>query len=375
MTFTPATSKKPAVAPLPEVDSARFWPPLNRRQPQTVPATAQSTHSHPQKHGNEDPSIWRDTALRYLGYADEVGEFMGPYMGGLGKMLGYGISSLYVLADMGTTLPQKYHDASPALSRGQKIKKTGAEALDLGLFHYVATLLVPPMLIGKGAHWVDKFVTADNTWYGKKVQQSPALNAWAQKRLPWANRQLQPFLAKQGHGIAKFMAPVERWVQKKNPQILKRIPIFGQLLADLPGDLAAMRGLNDFQFDEQKIIRLMAQKPIPVAIGIGLVPLIAHPFDKLMLKIQDWTIRPLLGKNKLERDAQGRLKSVKNPTFWGHPPSAKPAVEAAAKASQLVAYFPLNQRNRPYLSYPTQTRFGIYPPTGPWGYSSRPPVF
>lgn len=376
MTVLPIPPKNDALEQRAGTAAARPFRIFSHSQPQPLKKTTRSAQPHTSGHGTEDPSIWRDTSLRYLGYADEVGEFMGPYLGGLGKMLGYGVSSLYVLADMGTTLPKKYHDASPELSRWQKTQKTGAEALDLGIFHAVATLLVPPMLIGKGAHWVDKAVTADKTWYGQKVQQSPFLNNFARKRLPWANQQLQPFLAKRGQGIAKFMSPVERWVLRKNPDTLKRIPIFGQLLAELPKDLDAMRGLKDFQFDEQKLIRLLAQKPIPVGIGIGLVPLIAHPFDQLMLKIQDWTIRPLLGKNKLERDAQGRLKSVKNEGFWGHHPSKKPVIQTTCHPLQARAHFPSSLKNRPVLSLPQQTRFGVYPPpTASWVYPGRPTAF
>ncbi len=381
MTFPNITPKPEPLAQRPETNAASPFSAVTgthftHGKPYQTRLQYTGAASHkPHEHGNEDASIWRDTALRYLGYADEVGEFMGPYLGGLGKMLGYGISSVYVLADMSTTLPKKYHDASPELNRWQKTKKTGAEALDLGLFHYVATLLVPPLLIGKGAHWVDKYVTADKTWYGQKVQNSPRLNAFARKRLPWANQQLQPFLAKRGQGIARLMAPIERWVSKKNPDTLKRIPIFGQLLTELPADLAAMRGLKDFKFDEQKLIRLLVQKPIPVGIGIGLVPLIAHPFDMLMLKIQDWTIRPLLGKNKLVRDPQGRLKSVKNPTFWGHRPPVQPTTAPSVPAVPTMAYFPSAVKPRPTPPFPHQARFGVYPPTGHWMYPGSPSSF
>ncbi|WP_373533194.1 hypothetical protein [Vampirovibrio sp.] len=283
-----------------------------------------SQPKEPEAKAPEDASVWRDTALRYGGYADEAGEFLAPYLGGVGKMLGYGISSLYVLADMGTSLPKKYHHAGPELTQWEKIKKTGAEALDLSVFHGVATLLVPPMIIGAGAHMVDKHLTSDTSRYGQLVSNHAGLNRYAKNWMPWANQQLKPRLARSGQKIAQMMAPLENWATKQNPKHLKRIPIFGELLSGLPNDLKDLRKLDQFQFNEKNMIRLLLQKPIPVAVGLGMVPLVAHPFDELMIKVQNWTIRPLLGMRKIEKDASGRWQSVKNPTFWGHAQSSSP---------------------------------------------------
>lgn len=312
---------------------------------------------------NEDASIWRDTALRYGGYADEVGEFLGPYLGGVGKFLGYGVSSLYVLADMGTTLPKKYKNASPELTRWQKIRKTGAEAVDLGVFHGVATLLVPPMIIGGGAHFVDKHLTSNASKYGKFVQNNPRLQRIAKKQAEWANKNLQPGLARAGKSLARMMEPLERQVAKSNPDFIKRIPIFGGLLENLSGDLKDLRQLDKFNFNQKNVIKLLLQKPIPVAIGIGMVPLIAHPFDKLMLKVQDWTIRPLMGINKIVKDENGKRKSVKNPTFWGHQKQPVAHVEPHKSAVPGTVAFPHPMVKRGgSQALHAQARFGYYQP-------------
>lgn len=328
---------------------------------------------------NEDASIWRDTNLRYGGYADEVGEFMGPYLGGFGKFLGYGISGLYVGADMATSLPKKYKNANPEMSRGEKIRKTGAEALDLGIFHLVATLLIPPMIIGKAAQLVENKLTGDETKFGKFVRKEGGqIRKFAQKAADekgWINQKLHPKLQGAGNLIADALEPLSRITTRFDANKLKKIPFYGEFLSELPDEVASLRGIE--KFDEKKLISLGLQKSIPMAVGISLVPLIAHPFDKLMLKVQDWTIRPLLGKNKIIMDENGKRKSVKDPAFWGHQKQPVKRMELPADPVTPANLPEAIQQHR-NQTLRSKARFGYYQPMPhltPNPMYPKPPVY
>lgn len=359
MTFPTNTTYNPAMRPI-------MRPVIHNPHFQSNPKEAeekkrQKMEKEQLAHQNEDASIWRDTGLRYGGYADEVGEFMGPYLGGFGKFLGYGISGLYVGADMATSLPKKYKNANPQMSRGEKIRKTGAEALDLGIFHLVATLLIPPMIIGKAAQLVENKLTGDETRFGKFVHKNEQIGKFAKKAADeqgWINRKLQPKLHRAGHLIADALEPLSRITSRFDADKLKKIPFYGEFLSELPDELTALRKIGNFSDD--KLISLGLQKSIPMAVGISLVPLIAHPFDELMLKVQDWTIRPLLGKNKIITDENGKRKSVKDPAFWGHQkqpvkPMDLPADPVTPANLPEAIQLHRNQTLR------TKARFGYYP--------------
>lgn len=309
------------------------------RLPQHAVPFRAATPTPPAKK-DDDYSIWRDTALRYGGYADEVGEFLTPYLGGLGKFVGYGLSTLYCLGDMGTTLPQKFAKGTEnGLPTGKKLLKTGEEGLDLAAFHGVATLWIPPMLIGSVVDSANKLLdsSAHIEKPGDPIRRGimgvadkivdPIKGSTTQfVNKNWVDT-LKPFVANH------LKAPADRMIRTHNRHLARMVNPFAAMsawVAATPG-LSKFWGPDDakslqqnvdnlaqkvaFQVDD--LTRLLFVKPLPVMIGVGMVPLIAHPFDKLMLKVQDWTIRPLLGKNKLIRQPDGSLKSVRNPGFWG----------------------------------------------------------
>ncbi len=94
----------------------------------------------------EEANVWRDTPLRYLGYADEFGEAMAPYIGHKAVTGSYVLSSLYALVDVATASHRVYH-RNRDLSPQGRIRKTLTEALDSTLFHLAATVFVPALMI------------------------------------------------------------------------------------------------------------------------------------------------------------------------------------------------------------------------------------
>lgn len=93
-----------------------------------------------------ESNVWRDTPLRYVGYADELGEAMAPYIGHQAVTGSYLLSGLYALGDVITSSHRVYHKHRD-LSRQHRIRKTVTEALDSTLFHLAATVFIPALMI------------------------------------------------------------------------------------------------------------------------------------------------------------------------------------------------------------------------------------
>jgi hypothetical protein len=311
----------------------------------------------------DDASIWRDTGLRYGGYADEVGEFAAPFLGRTGQFVGYGISTVYCLLDMfATTLPKKFKIQSDNdVPVKTKTRNTMAEALDLGLFHYVATLWIPPMLIGSVVEMADKLLDKDF----KHEASSDRLRRLLQNGL---GKLIKPFQSKSTQAVDAWLNTTGSTLVKGKPletanalfaknkttlaSSVKFFANIGSVLEHIPGlkALIGAQGLhhdakavqNKVGFTPKELAKLVFIKPIPLLIGVGMIPLIAHPFDKLMVAIQNWTIRPLIGKNKISTTAKGGLKSEHNPGFLGEKPAVEKSVSHAVppllKASPSPCY-------------------------------------
>jgi hypothetical protein len=353
---------------------------------------------------NSDASIWRDTKLRYGGYADEIGEFISPYLGGLGKFIGYLIASIYCMADLGTTIPKKYANAPADLSTGKKTKSAAAETADLSFFHLVATLLVPPRLIGMAVHSAERVLDKEVLKDAQKALEAEEDNlkksgsafkkmthAFSKMKLDGEEAlsklispRMEDMIEHQGTKSGGFMSSVQG---KVNGLIERFGPGLGKIvngtafLAKKYNDHMRFEMFKDTEMpdtlkknaeflkkkgklNQHEVAKLVLMKPWPVLVGIGMVPLIAHPFDQLTVKVMDWTIRPLLGKNKIVRDENGKLKSIHNPTFWGTP-KAEPSPKASAPQSQLPWSNP--QPGQP-LSFAPQPPMSLnaqpMPPTG-----------
>ncbi len=360
--------------------------------------SGQPNHGHAAAN-QADASIWRDSALRYGGYADEVGEFLTPFLGSVGTFLGYGISTAYVAADMLTTLPKQYHNASPEFGRAKKTAQTAKEAVDLGLFHAIATLLIPPMLIGgvvkTAGGLLEKPATEAAKHVGKEASKgfslmkgiengrellekgmessvsfaAPTTRRWADNLVtkfdPWITRKIQPtadeWLKNNHKGMANFVGGLAKFAEAASKKSGIKHFITPDLAKELRHNYKAIS--TKTSFDPKELTRKLVLKPIPVAIGIAMVPLIAHPFDELMLKIQDWTIRPLLGKNKIVTNTQGKRQSIKNPTFWGH--EQQGATQAAKPPANGTITFPPPHPRHHLLK--AQARFGYYHPLTGFG--------
>ncbi|HEY9685989.1 MAG TPA: hypothetical protein V6C52_03345 [Coleofasciculaceae cyanobacterium] len=253
---------------------------------------------------------WLIGKRRYLGYADEVGEvftnieafkeriakFLGKFMKedkarevafkrynipllgnghSLTAALGYGIAYVYCGLNMVSRAFQGWRKAKEGgNSTSQSTLKVATDLTGLGIFHYFATMKLAPKFLNWASNRMDKLALTDE-----------ALSA-----LKTATEAQQPRILHKGMFKANAV----------------------KLLTKIPG-LTAERLPKVFPW-------------LQVALALGLIPLISHPFDKAVQTILDFTYRPLVGLNKFEKaDNVIGFRSVPNAEFWGTPP-APPAL-------------------------------------------------
>lgn len=365
--------------------------PLPPQTPHWQHSSLRMAGSHSAAPPPEDYSIWRHTALRYLGYADEVGEFTVSYFGGAGKCIGYVIAGLYCIADLGSTLGHKLKNAGPDLSAGQKAYKTVAEGIDLSFFHLFATMLIPPQILGVAAASADRMLDPSVLAEAKAhLKPIPANGNVLQRLSGWishqklaletsANKGLAPhvdaFLNQRAKSLddtsavskaaswlfdthrAKVKAVVDSAITITNTY--NRVMPLACLKADelipmLERNRQALSSSAEKLLGPKQLARLFWTKPMPVLVGLGLIPPVAHSFDHFMVRVQNWTTRLLFGKNKLAQE-QGQWVSKRNPEFWGKRPS-KPT---GTHVGQPGNYKPLRQNGRHLHQAPAH--FGTVP--------------
>lgn len=251
---------------------------------------------------DEERALMRDTAWRYVGFADEAGEILKPYLGQIGRVTGYGVSGVYCLVDLFLTAKQMNQKGAHLPDRQRRLKVAG-ELLDLGIFHTFATMLVPPVLIGKTVSWTQKHL-------------SP-----------------------------------------KHPKHFKRAIAMVQRASSMVGRLMTR--------DEAAwVVQNRLSRPLPVFVGIAMIPLIAHPFDLLMEKVQDWTSRLLLGKHRLAKvpgditispdPNGGQSKVTQAPPQWRPIPNAdywKPARKTPDNVSVQASSDRTTAHRHPHFSH------------------------
>lgn len=144
------------------------------------PQAQEKTGEHP----DEDFAVMRDTGWRYGGFADEMGEIFKPYLGEIGRRAGYVISGVYCLADLYLTAKQT-NEKGKHLPDKERRKKVLAELFDLSVFHTVATMLIPPMIIGKAVSWTQKHLSPEHPFQFRRtvtLLEQGAASGWARER-------------------------------------------------------------------------------------------------------------------------------------------------------------------------------------------------
>ncbi|KAL5275769.1 MTFP1.2 family protein [Megaselia abdita] len=89
-----------------------------------------------------DKDIYRDTYIRYLGYANEVGEAFRPLVHKQIVNLSYGVSISYVLADA-------FDKATKEHKQSGNLKKVAIKASDVFIWQIIASVIIPGITINR----------------------------------------------------------------------------------------------------------------------------------------------------------------------------------------------------------------------------------
>ncbi|KRT83511.1 hypothetical protein AMK59_3412 [Oryctes borbonicus] len=95
---------------------------------------------------SKDVDIYRDTPVRLLGYANEVGESFRAKIGPRWVLATYGLSTAYVIAD---TIDKSIKTYNKSKVNGDQIEKTAYAATDAFIWQMLASVLVPGFTINR----------------------------------------------------------------------------------------------------------------------------------------------------------------------------------------------------------------------------------
>ncbi|KAL3270786.1 hypothetical protein HHI36_021310 [Cryptolaemus montrouzieri] len=95
---------------------------------------------------NEKQDIYKDTPLRYLGYANEVGESFRAIIGKKWVNFSYGIATLYVIADTVDKTLESYEKNKGVVKPTKKVLLAGTDTLT---WQMLASVVIPGYTINR----------------------------------------------------------------------------------------------------------------------------------------------------------------------------------------------------------------------------------
>ncbi|XP_031626009.1 mitochondrial fission process protein 1 [Contarinia nasturtii] len=95
----------------------------------------------------KDIDLYRDTALRYCGYANEVGEALRPLIPKKVVHLSYGVAVAYVIGDCIDKTGKTYK--KPKILGGQQITEAAKTCGDVFLWQMLASVIIPGFVINR----------------------------------------------------------------------------------------------------------------------------------------------------------------------------------------------------------------------------------
>ncbi|XP_019871831.1 mitochondrial fission process protein 1 [Aethina tumida] len=106
--------------------------------------------------------LYRETPIRYLGYANEVGEAFRGWIGSKWVNATYGVATLYVLAD---TIDKSINSYETNKNERNHIKKVTYTTIDTLLWQFLASVIIPGATINR--------VCAVSNYLLKRVEKLP----------------------------------------------------------------------------------------------------------------------------------------------------------------------------------------------------------
>jgi fission process protein 1 len=101
---------------------------------------------------------YRETSIRYMGYANEVGEALEDYLPDWGLPASYCVAATYVIFD---TLDkgQRAYDSTP---RGERFEETMKASTETLIWQLLASIIWPGGVIKLAVNVIDFFIPIDN---------------------------------------------------------------------------------------------------------------------------------------------------------------------------------------------------------------------
>lgn len=101
---------------------------------------------------------YRETSIRYMGYANEVGEALEDYLPDWGLPASYCVAATYVIFD---TLDkgQRAYDSTP---RGERFEETVRASTETLVWQLLASIIWPGGVIKLAVNVIDFFIPIDN---------------------------------------------------------------------------------------------------------------------------------------------------------------------------------------------------------------------
>ncbi|CAG9833319.1 unnamed protein product [Diabrotica balteata] len=114
---------------------------------------------------SKELDLYRDTSVRYLGYANEVGEAFRSIIGSKWVNFSYAVATLYVLADTTDKSIAVYKTAINEKNHTKKVVYTTADTL---IWQLMASVAIPGFTINR--------VCALSNYFLKKSEKIPSYN-------------------------------------------------------------------------------------------------------------------------------------------------------------------------------------------------------
>ncbi|KAI5642582.1 mitochondrial 18 KDa protein (MTP18) domain-containing protein [Phthorimaea operculella] len=194
--------------------------------------------------------FFRDTKIRYLGYANEIGEALRPIIDRKYVRYSYGIAFGYVLADVVDKAVSKLSSDG----RPTKVLWATGDAL---IWQGLASIVIPGMVINRIINFSEDALA--------KYGGHPYLH-----KIPSVHRARLPIYA----GLASIpiiVYPIDMIVHFSGKAVEKRAPQ-SSILPKIPKNRRVF---------------------IPVCIGFASIPVIIHPIDLLVHAVMDLTYRKM----------------------------------------------------------------------------------
>lgn len=246
--------------------------------------------------------LLRDTPLRYWGYVNEFGESFYDLIAGVMKSpakaqavvdKSYGMVGLYVFVDAFDKAKAAYQES---VARKESLFQQGFHAtekfFDAMLFQYGASMYTPAIIIATMRDSAKGFLM-------KLSGNDQGIRELRNHIQSHAKDPYNKLLARVKNGVLNVLEPtVQRMTQPNGPT-----RTIGTLMKQFP-----------------KVSRKV-EVGAPIALSLGLIPLIVHPIDAAVSKVLNLTYRPLMQniKNSLFTEVE-QIVTAKTQSFIHHDP-------------------------------------------------------